>query len=413
MAGHYLDWLPQEGLNLLLVLFLSFLVGLEREEHKARFTFGGVRTFPLIGLISYSFALLSGEQLLPVALGFIVVGAFLLVSYWHKIGSGPGGVTTEMSALTTYMVGPLVYHQHVWIATALCVASLMLLQLKTVLETLAQKIAPDDVLTFAKFMLVSAVILPIVPNQGFTQFDLNPYRTWLVVVAVSAVSYGSYVAQRLVSAKDSVIFAALLGGAYSSTVSTVVLARRAAQSRRTHLHAGAILMASGMMYFRLIVLLGIFNWALMRSIAVPFAILGTLAVGCGWLWTRRDREVTDDDHAAFTPMNPLELRAAFVFAVMFLAMLVATRLAATHLGQAGVYGLAAIMGVTDVDPFIIGMSQQAGLETAIPVAGAAIVIASSSNNIVKGIYAFMLGGGLQSLIMLLALSAGGFLALLW
>src|SRR4029077_2128062 len=82
------SWLPPEAVKIVLVLFLSFLIGLEREEHKASgssYSFGGVRTFPLIGFIGYSIALLSGAQLLPVTLGFLVVGGFLLLSYWHKL----------------------------------------------------------------------------------------------------------------------------------------------------------------------------------------------------------------------------------------------------------------------------------------------------------------------------------------
>src|SRR6202451_4302427 len=157
------QWLPLEGVKILLVLFLSFLIGLDREEHKSvagSYLFGGVRTFPLIGLIGYSIALLSGAQLSPVVLGFLVVGGFLLLSYWHKLSRAEAaGVTSEMSGLTTYLVGALICYDHFWIATALSVASLLLLDLKTVLETLARRTAPQEVLTFAKFLLLTIVIL--------------------------------------------------------------------------------------------------------------------------------------------------------------------------------------------------------------------------------------------------------------
>ena len=215
--------LPPEAVKIVLVLFLSFLIGLEREEHKAEgvsYSFGGVRTFPLIGLIGYSIALISGSQLLPLTVGFLVVAAFLLLSYWHKLSSAPetAGVTSEMSGLTTFLVGALVYYGHFWIATTLSVASLLLLDLKAALEKLAVRIAPQEILTFAKFLLLTGVILPVLPNQEFGRFHINPFKTWLVVVAVSAISYGSYVLQKLTKERGGVVLAALLGGAYSSTV---------------------------------------------------------------------------------------------------------------------------------------------------------------------------------------------------
>ena len=115
--------MPPEWAHVLFVLFLSFLIGLEREERKDRdghYSFGGVRTFPLIGLIGYSMSQLSGGELLPQAIGFAVVGGFLMISYWHKLTtSASSGVTSEMSGLATYLVGAFVYHEMFWIATAL------------------------------------------------------------------------------------------------------------------------------------------------------------------------------------------------------------------------------------------------------------------------------------------------------
>lgn len=418
------DWLPPEGEKLLLVLFLSFLIGLEREEHKhpgsEQFAFGGVRTFPLIGLIGYSMALLSGGQLLPLALGFLVVGGFLLMSYWHKMSlGGMAGVTTEMSGLTTYLMGALVFHEHYWIATTLCVTGVFLLQLKAGLESLTKRIAPDDILTFTKFLLLTAVILPIVPNVGYTQFNLNPFKTWLVVVAVSGVSYGSYVLQRATKGHGGILLSALLGGAYSSTVTTVVLARRSAREPHPALFSGGILIACGMMYLRLAILVSLFNGQLMWLLGPPFVGLAILATLGGWLWTRRAHEhstdVKLDADASGEPTNPLELRAAFFFAVLFLAMLVVTRLALLYLGKAGVFALAAVMGVADVDPFIIGMTQEAGGLTPVHVAAAAIVIAAASNNVVKGIYAFGLSSResrVPSLTFLVILAALGMAPLL-
>jgi len=411
---------PPEAVQIVLVLFLSFLIGLEREEHRAaggNYSFGGVRTFPLIGLVGYSAALIAGTQILPLAIAFLVVAGFLLLSYWHKISAaGTAGVTTEMSGLATFLVGALVCYGHLWIATTLGVASLLLLDLKAALEKLAVRIAPNEILTFAKFLFLSGVILPILPNQEFSQFHINPFKTWLVVVAISAISYLSYVLQKLTKGQGGIVLAALLGGAYSSTATTVVMARRAAREQQPHLFSGGILIASGVMYLRLVILLALFNRQLMLLLYIPFLVLAVLAVGGGWLWSLRPDKNTQEVKREFEPKNPLELFTAFLFAALFLAMLVITQLALTYLGKTGVNTLAAIMGVSDVDPFIMGLTQAAGTLTPLKVAAGAVVIAAASNNVVKGIYAYSLAGrktGVQALAMLLGLAACGLLPLIW
>jgi uncharacterized membrane protein (DUF4010 family) len=412
--------LPPEAVQILLVLFLSFLVGLEREEHKAavgHYAFGGVRTFPLIGLIGYSMAYLSGTQLVPVTLGFVVIAGFLLLSYWHKLSaSAAAGVTSEMSGLATYLVGALVYYGHFWLATALSVASLLLLELKVVLEELAVRVPAEEILTFAKFLLLSAVILPILPNREFGAFHINPFKTWLVVVAVSAISYGSYVLQKVTKGRGGILLASLLGGAYSSTVTTVVLARRAAREGRPHLFSGGILIASGVMYVRLIALLGLFNRELMVILMPLFLTLAGLAIAVGFVWARRADKSEAKVTREFEPKNPLELRAAFLFAFLFLAMITATQLAVAYLGRTGINTLAAIMGVTDVDPFILGITQTAGASTPSKLGAEAILIAAASNNFVKGIYAYAFADrktGMQSVCLLVALGALGLVPLFW
>lgn len=409
-----LSWLPPEGFKILLVLFLSFLVGLEREEHVAGDThwgFGGVRTFPLIGLTGYALALLSGPQLWPVALGLLAISAFLVLSYWHKLTtSTAAGITSEMSALTTYLIGALVSNEQFWIATTLGVVSMILLELKTVLEGLAKRIAPADIFTFTKFLLLTAVILPIVPNEEIAPLQINPFKTWLVVIAVSGISYGSYVIQKLTKARGGILLAAALGGAYSSTLTTIVLAKRATGNTREYVISGATLIASGVMYLRLAMLLAMFSRALMTKLSLTFLVLGGLAIGAGWLWSRRDAAHPATAEAEHEPTNPLELRAALGFALLFLAMLVGTHLAVSYIGKSGLYALAAVMGITDVDPFIMSMTQVAPGTSGFGFAASAILIAAASNNVAKGAYAYSLsprGTGLKSLALLLALAVAG------
>src|ERR1700688_3596400 len=208
--------MPMEGVKILLTLFLRFLIGLEREERRAegsRYGFGGVRTFPLIGLIGYAMTLLSGGQLLPLAAGFAVIGAFLWLSYRHKLETyNEAGVTTEMSGLVTYVVGALVSRDQFWIATTLAVLSILLLELKEFLESLSTKIPATEIFTFTKFLLLTFVILPIVPDKDYGPYGVNPFKAWLIVVAISGVSYGSYLLERWAKGKGGVRLAGLRGG---------------------------------------------------------------------------------------------------------------------------------------------------------------------------------------------------------
>lgn len=408
------SWLPKEGSQILFVLFLSFLIGLEREEHKLNddhFAFGGVRTYPLIGMIGYSILLISGGDLMPFVMGFVVIGAFLLLAYWHKVkDSGYAGVTSEMSALATYLVGGLVQKNFLWVATTLVVITMLLLSLKVFLEGAAKKIGPNDILAFTKFLLLSTVILPLLPNQALTAFQINPLTIWLMVVAVSGVSYASYVLQKTYKKSDSILWSAILGGIYSSTVTTVVLSKRSKSQGQPRVFTGAILIASGVMYLRLVILLGLFNQDLMRQLAIPFIGLFVLATGFGYLWSISLAKSLEPLSESLEVKNPLELGAAFLFGFLFVVMVIASHFALGYFGQAGVYTLAGIMGLTDVDPFVMSMTQSSPGAGSLVIAANAIFIAAASNNLIKGVYAFFLSSEnsrLQTLIFMLALSALG------
>lgn len=419
MGNSVIQFIPKEGAQIVLVLFLSFLIGLEREEQKAaseQYRFGGVRTFPLLGLLGYTLGLFSEGNLLLPAVGFAVVGAFLWQSYRHKLGGVVlAGMTTELSGLVTYVVGALVWREQYWVATTITVLGVALLELKTALESLARRMPGEEILTFAKFLLLTGVILPIVPDRIFGSFGFNPFKTWLVVVAVSAISYGSYLLQVWTHGRGGILFAALLGGAYSSTVSTVVLAKRAREQSRPHLYSGSMLVASGVMYLRLLALLGIFNRQLLHRLWLPFLVLAAAGLLGGWFWTRLPDRGSAKEEQPLQPKNPLELGAAFLLAGLFVGMLILTHLALLHLGRAGLFTLAGVMGVSDVDPFILSLAESAPTVAPVALAGGAIIIAAASNNLIKGIYAYSFADrrtGTQGLALLAGLALVGLLPLL-
>jgi uncharacterized membrane protein (DUF4010 family) len=415
-----LQILPPEGLKILLTLFLCFLIGLEREEHRAagqRYSFGGVRTFPLIGLVGYALALLSGTQLLPLTFGFGVIGAFLWLSYKHKLETyNEAGVTTEVSGLVTYVIGALVSRDQLWIATTIAVVSMLLLELKEFLENLTTKIPAVEILTFTKFLLLTFVILPVLPNREYSSFTVNPFKAWLVVVAISGVSYGSYLLEKLSKGKGGVRLSALLGGLYSSTLTTLVMAKESKTAGTPHAYAGGILIASGVMYFRFLALIGFFNLQLMDRLLVPFLILGAIGIAGGWVWSCLSDAPKEEAKLAHSTKNPLELGSAFLLGLVFLVVLVATNFALIHLGSKGIYGMAVISGLAPVDPFIMGLTQTAGKMTSMGLAVGGVIVAAASNNFAKAFIALALADrktGRQSVILMLALTALGLVPLLW
>lgn len=418
MGNTLIQFIPKQGAQIVLVLLLSFLVGLQREEQKTApepYRFGGVRSFPLLGLLGYALCLVSGGNLLLPGIGLAVIGIFLWQSYQYKLaGAAPAGMTTELSALLIYVIGALVWREEYWVATTLTVLAVALLELKTALESLARRVPGLEILTITKFLLLTAVILPVVPDRTFGTMGFNPFKTWVVVVAVSAISYGSYLLQVWTKGRGGVLLAALLGGAYSSTLATVVLARRGREQNRPHLYSGSMLLAAGVMYLRLLALLGIFNRQLFHRLGMPFLLLAAAAILGGLLWTRIKDGESAKAAPASLPKNPLELSAAFLFAALFVAMLFITHYALLYLGRMGLFSLAGVMGVTDVDPFILSLAASPVSVTPVALAAGAITIAAASNNIIKGIYAYAIGDrrtGIQGLALLTALALVGLLPL--
>jgi len=418
----YLTWLPHQGVQILFVFFLSFIIGLEREGKKSEddhVSFGGVRTYPLIGLVGFSLSTVSQGEPILISIGLITLSLFLLMAFWHKLTtSGYAAIASYLTAISTYIIGVVAYHDFFWLATTLTVINILLLELKIWLAQLAKKIDEGEILTFAKFLLLLAVVLPLLPNEAFTEYQINPFKTWLVLVAVSTVSYGSYVLQKLSKGVDGLLLTALLGGVYSSTVTTVALARKSKDRPAPKLISGVILMASGMMYLRIIILLGLFNPSIMKILLTPFLGLSLLALAGGYACSRLGDVRLDEIKNESRANNPLEIKSGLFFAFLFVVMLVATNLSIDYFGNSGVYSLALIMGVADVDPFIMGLTQSVPGLTPATVASIGILIATSTNNAAKGIYAYVLASkdtGILSFGLLLALAVAGLIPalILW
>ncbi|MCW8985485.1 MAG: DUF4010 domain-containing protein [Thermoanaerobaculales bacterium] len=405
-----ITYLPPEAFGFILTLGLSLLIGIEREDHDPD-GIGGVRTFPIIGLGGYLLIAAFPDSAIPFSLGLVVTGALVALTHWYFLTKGEPGLTTETAALLTFALGGCAAKGMYWLAIATGVITVILLQEKHLLEGLATRLPRAELSTLLRFLLLTAVILPLVPNRVFTPFEINPFKIWLIVVAVSGVSYVSYLMRVWWGEGRGLLLAGLVGGAYSSTVTTVVLARQSKKQRGCSPNfAGAIVAATGVMYIRLWILLMLFAAPLAQRLTVLFWAMGLTAMAVGIFLTRRpngaekDCEIAGPDERS--DGNPLEMTSAFTFAIIFVAVLVATRFVAERFGSTGVLVMAAIMGAADVDPFILGLTQTVGTDLTVETAALAVVIAAAVNNLMKGFYALIFGTnrtGRLSLVILAAL----------
>jgi len=420
--NEFLQYIPLNVQKLVLLLLLSFLIGFEREEHKTSdkfmYLFGGVRTYPLIGFCGFVLAYITNSDPLALTIGLAVIGSFLWISFKHSLEvSKTAGITSEVSAILTFLLGPLIYQEHFWIAVSLGVISVFLLEFKEGLEGVAKKVSSVEILTFAKFLLLSVVILPTLPDVELTRFHINPFSTWVIVVAISSLSYGSYILQNIFGKKRGLFFSAILGGAYSSTFTTITLAKHSHFDKRSHIFSGPILASSGMMYLRISLLLFLFSPIIFNSLYKYTVSLGIIAVLFGFIWSKTGKNHLNETSALNAmKKNPLEISSSLFFAVLYLAILMATEFILNNYGKPGIFSLAILSGVVDVDPFLMSMAHSAGQHTPINMAQNSILIVASSNNVMKAIYSLIFSNSAtkkQSFIFLVALSILGLIPILF
>jgi len=407
----------------LLLLGLGFFFGLAFEEFHAQggqARPGGVRSFPLLALAGALLYRLDQNRLLPLSVGLLVLGAWLTCYYWRHVGeTDPDGrpnvgLMVPICNVLAYLLGPITLAEPAWVAIGVVVAAVLLMTAREKLHGFARRIEVGEIVTAGKFLIIAGLVLPFLPNEPVTELTkITPYQVWLAVLAVCSLSYASYLLQRYVAPAEGGLLVALLGGMYSSTATTVVLARRArAEPAVLRQAQTGIILATSVMYLRLLVIIAMFDRSLAIALAPSTLALAAAGLVFAGLWYWASAAPTASPTATEPPANPLELTTAFVFAALFVAVSLASGWVKTAFGDAGLYGLAAIVGFSDVDPFVLSVA--AGGTASLPagVAVAAILIAASSNNLLKAIYTAVFAGGRAAAapaaaLALLALGGGG------
>lgn len=409
------------ALAMAVVLGLAFEGVYKREERTSP---GGIRTFPtltVLGLVLYS---LDTRSLVPYVAGLVAVALWL---YAH-IRNAPGprepdgdvprpGLMVPATNLLAYTFGPAALTQPPWVVVAAAVATVLLLESRGSMHRIAQQVPADEVFTLGNFLILTGVILPLLPDRPISAWTpITPFKAWLALVAVSSLSYGSYLLQRFVPTRLGALWPAVLGGAYSSTATTVALAREqgrlgALAATRPDLGVGIVL-ATAVMYLRIDAVTALFNpplaLLLLPALAICFAAAAAIAA---WRWLRRQRGPAPAA-ARLPAANPLQLGAAFTFAALFVILAVASAWVSREYGERGIYWLAAVTGLTDIDPFVLNLSQGGVAGMSLRAVAAAILVAASSNNVLKACYALAFGGrraarpAALALLVLAAVGAG-------
>lgn len=377
---------------------------------------GGVRTFPLLSFLGAGLYLIEPRYALAFIAGLLVlglwIGAYLRNALERPGERVDGHFVIPACVLLAYVLGPIALTQPLWLTAAIVVGAVLLVGARQRLHQLATTVPFDEVLTLAQFLLLVGVVLPLLHDAPMIPYThIAPFSVWLAVVAVSTLSYVSYLLQRYVFPQSGVLLAAILGGMYSSTATTVVMARRAREEGVTPAICAGTIAATGMMYARIVIVCSIFNRGLGATIAPWMLGLFVLCLVVAFVVDRFDKQPAAPGNAQ--PSNPLQLGTAVIFAVLMIAISVISAWVQTALGSTGVLALAAVVGVTDIDPFVLSLAQGGTATIGLAIAGAAVIIASSSNNVLKAVYVAAFARRREAwlpMVALLATSALGLVA---
>ncbi len=398
-------------------LALGLLIGLERgwetRERAEGRRIAGLRTYGLIGLLGGVFALLA-QALGAVTLGLGFLGlAVLLVPAWYRRYrvSGDLGITSMVAALLTFAFGALAVLDHLFLATAAAVITALLLDLKPQLHAWLRKLTPRELNASFELLLISVVLLPILPNRGYGPWQaLNPYTIWWMVVLIAGIGFVGYFAMKIGGARYGALLTGITGGLVSSTAVTLTLSRlaRTAPGQVDALGSG-ILAACGTMFPRILLVATVVNPALFLPLSVPVGITTALTYLAAFvLWRRAGRQALDGGEPVLS--NPFQIGMAIRFSLLLAAILLLAEAVRAWWGNAGLYGLAALSGLTDVDAINISVSRLSLASISREVAVAAIFTAATSNTVVKSLLAFYVGGATLgwrvALPSLLALAMG-------
>lgn len=393
-----IGWLPSELDTLpryVVALAIGLLMGLERERNPA--AKAGLRTFALTALLGVLAAHLATAVGAPwlIAVGLLLVGGMMIAAYLRSPqppDSDPG-TTTVAALMLCYGLGVLVWHEEIQLAVMLGIAATMLLYFKPELSGMSQHMSRRDLLSVLQFAVLALIVLPLLPNRNYGPYGaLNPHQIWWMVVLIAGVGLTGYAALRLVGQQRGAVVLGLLGGLVSSTATTLTFSRHARASREMMPVAViVIVLANLVVLVRLGVLAAVLAPGVLPQLA-PVLAGGLVAGGLGAAYGVR-RLRPQGGLPALAMGNPTELRTALGFGLIYAVVLLAAAGLSDWLGNRGLYAVALVSGLTDVDAITLSSLRLHNLDR-LSVQGVAnvITLATLANLVFKSVLTLAIGG---------------------
>lgn len=380
--------------NLAIAAAIGFLIGFQREwrdaeDQKLR-SFAGARTFAFIALVGGLAGLIDNGALV-VAVGLAGVAALTVAAYWAEAREEPGvGGTTETAIVATYLLGVLATRGEPMLAAAGGVGAVILLSLKPWVERWTKSVERKEIDAAIRFLAIAVIVLPILPDEGYGPYDaLNPRSIWMMVVFISGLSFLGYWLTKLYGA-HGVLLTGIVGGLASSTATTVSLSRLVKDgSTSPRAAAAGIVAANVVMLARVGVILFVTSVAALSATWPALAAGALVGLVAAFLYWRGEKEA----QAEMTLGNPMELKPALFFAALLAIIAVVSRYASDQFGDSGLFAVAFLTGLADVDALTLTAGHEASSGAISPEsAGAAVLIAVASNIFVKAGMTFAIAG---------------------
>ncbi|MCE7999165.1 MAG: MgtC/SapB family protein [Rhodobiaceae bacterium] len=383
--------------RLALALGVGLIVGLERGWHardtEAGSNAAGVRTFGLMGLLG-GLAGLAGLIVGDLLTLSISVGFFAFVIAAYVVGLRPvgarvpdKGMTTEVAALITYLLGLLAVRGDMTLTAVCAVVLVALLNLKEPLHNALNRLKAFELEAAIKLLLISVVVLPFLPNEGYGPGAIwNPFEFWWMVVLIAALSFFGYFAIRIVGPKKGPLVMGALGGLASSTALTVSASRLVSKAPGSaSAFAGAVALSAAMSFGRTLLLALALYPPVVVKLGVPLVLAGLASVIAVLVSQRSTGAAEESDDMLAEMGSPDDFGTALKFGLLLVLVTTLSYYANEWLGQDGLYSVAALSGLVDVDAVTLSMSRLAETPGGplMPVVAMAILISVVVNTGVK------------------------------